>query len=528
MNVTKLLVAASLVVLPALALAPSTNVAAAEQLGKVSFPTSCEPKVQAEFERGVAMLHSYWFGPARKTFEAVLQQDPNCAMAHWGIAVDYLGNSLAAPPPPKNAQAAWEALEKARAIGTKTQRELEWIEALSVYFRDHDKIRVDTRMLAYTRAMEQLTQRYPDDSEAWVFYALTLQASAPKTDKTYANQLKSAAILEKLLLQHPEHPGVTHFLIHAYDYPPLADKGIAAAKRYAGIAPAAPHARHMPSHIFSMVGMWEESIASNLSALEIRPDYYHASDFTVYAHMQLAQDAKAKAAAEKAAEVARTGAPGPASLFGKNTSLAAMEARLMLESGNWKGAAALPVYASDFPAADSLNRFARGLGMARSGDTAGAKGEIDAIKGLHAKLESAGNSYWAGRSEEHLFAVSAWVAHAEGNRDQALKFMRAAADLENARVKHVAMENELYPLRELLAELLLETGQAAAALREFETSLKATPNRYRAYYGAARAANSAGDRQKAASYYAKLVALTKNADSQRPELARAKAYLAQR
>ena len=523
-----LLFATSFILFPILALAPLRAGTAAEQLGRVSFPTSCDPKVQAQFERGVAMLHSYWFGPARKTFEAILQQDPSCAMAHWGIAVDYLGNSHAAPPPPKNAQAAWEALEKARAIGAKTQREREWIEALSAYFRDHDKVPVDVRLRAYDKAMEQITQRYPNDYEAWVFYALTLQATAPKTDRTYANQLKSAAILEKLLPQNPEHPGVAHFLIHAYDYPPLADKGIAAATRYAGIAPAAPHARHMPSHIYSMVGMWEESIASNMSALEIQPDYYHTSDFMVYAHMQLAQDAKAKAVARKAAEVARTGAPGFGAPLVVNTALAAMEARLVLESADWKGAAAMPVYSSEFAAANSLNRFARGLGMARSGDAAGAKAEIEAIKGLRAALEKAGNSYWAGRSEEHMLAVSAWVAHVEGNRDQALKFMRAAADLEDARVKHVAMENELYPLRELLAELLLETGQTAAALREFETSLKATPNRYRGFYGAARAAEAAGDRQKAADYFGKLIALAKNADTTRPELARAKGYLAQR
>jgi len=491
----------------------------AEQLGKVTFPTSCDLKVQAQFERGVAMLHSYWFGSARKTFEAVLQQDPGCAMAYWGIAVDLLGNSHAAAPSQKDAQAAWEALDKARAAGAKTERERDWIEALSAYFRGHDKVPVNVRMSAYDKAMGEITQRYPDDYEAWVFYALTLQASAPKADKTYSNQLKSAAILEKLLPQNPEHPGAAHFLIHAYDYPPLADKGIAAAKRYAVIAPAAPHARHMPSHIYSMVGMWEESIASNMSTLEIRPDYYHASDFTVYAHMQLAQDVKAKAAATKAVEVARTGAPGPSAALVKHTALAAMEARLVLEKADWKGAAALPAYSSEFPAADSLNRFARGLGMARSGDSAGAKGEIEAIKALRAALEKAGNSYWAGRSEEHMLALSAWVAQAEGNRDQAIKFMRAATDLEEGRVKHVAMENELYPLRELLAELLLETGQAAAALREFEASLKATPNRYRGFYGAARAAETAGDRQKAAEYFGKLVALAKNADTARPEFA---------
>jgi tetratricopeptide (TPR) repeat protein len=510
------------------ALSAALTGSAAEQLGKVSFPTSCDPKVQAQFERGVAMLHSYWFTQARKTFESVLQQDPGCAMAYWGIAVDLLGNSLAAPPSSKNAQAAWEALEKARSIGAKTERERDWIEALSAYFRDHDKVPVNVRLRAYDKAMGEITQRYPDDYEAWVFYALTLQATAPKTDKTYANQLKSAAILEKLLPQNPEHPGVAHFLIHAYDYPPLADKGIAAAKRYAGIAPAAPHARHMPSHIYSMVGLWEESIASNLSAMEIAPGYLHAADFIVYAHLQLAQDAKARAMVEKAVAIPGSGVQIPGTPLGANAGLAAMQSRLVLERADWKGAAALTVYSSEFPAADSLNRFARGLGMARSGDAAGAKGEIEAIKALRAALEKAGNSYWAGRSEEHLLAVSAWVAHVEGDRDQAIKLMRAAADAEQGRVKHVAMENELYPMRELLAELLLESGQAAAALREFEASLKATPNRYRGFFGAARAAEAAGERQKAADYFAKLIALAKNADTSRPELARARAFLAQR
>src|SRR5207253_10043221 len=219
----------------------------------------------------------------------------------WGYAVNLLGNSLSAPPPAKDAQMAWEALERARAVGAKTQRERDWIEALSAYYRDYDKVSVDDRLLAYTKAMERMTDRYPDDFEAWAYYALTLQASAPKTDKTYANQLKAAGILEKLYKQNPQHPGVSHYLIHAYDYPPLADKGIAAARRYAGIAPAAPHARHMPSHIYSMVGLWEESIASNRSALEVQRDYYHATDFTVYAHLQLAQDTKAKALVDQIA-----------------------------------------------------------------------------------------------------------------------------------------------------------------------------------------------------------------------------------
>jgi len=495
-----------------------------EMLGKVSFPTSCDPRVQTEFERGVAMLHSYWFLFARKTFEEVLKQDPNCAIAYWGIAVDLLGNSLAAPPSRTDAQAAWGALEKAGAIGAKTQRERDWIEALRAYYQDYDKVALDRRLLAYNNAMEQLTQRYPDDYEAQVFYSLTLQASAQTGDTTYANQLKSAAILEKLYEQNQRHPGVSHFLIHAYDYPPLAGKGIAAARRYAGIAPAVPHARHMPSHIYSMVGLWEESIASNASALEIQPDYYHASDFTVYAHLQLAQDAKARAMIDKSLNTPVRG-DRPVSL-GNFTARASMPARYVLERGDWASAATLSISATQFPQADSLTRFARGLGMARNGDLSGAKGEIEAMKALRVALEKVNQTYWADRSQEQILAVSAWVALKEGAREEAVKFMRAAANGEDGSIKKVAMENRLYPMRELLGELLLEVGQPAAALSEFETALKANPNRYRGLWGAARAADAVGDRASATAYYVKLVELSKNADTERPEIGEAKAFLA--
>jgi tetratricopeptide (TPR) repeat protein len=495
-----------------------------EKLGKLSFPTSCDPKVQAEFERGVAMIHSYWFLIARRTFENVLREDPNCAIAYWGIALDLLNNSLAVVPPRADAEAAWAALEKAREIGPKTQRERDWIEALSAYYRDYDKTPVNVRLTAYNNAMEQLAQRYPDDYEAQVFYALTLQASASPTDTTYANQTKSAAILEKLYNQNPQHPGVTHFLIHAYDYHPLAEKGVPAARRYAGIAPAVPHARHMPSHIYSMVGLWEESIASNAAAIEIQPDYYHAADFSVYAHLQLAQDAKAKALTEKSIATADRG-DRPVT-FVNFTAKNAMSARYVIERADWAGAAALPFTSSQYPQPDSLIRFTRGLGMARTGDVAGARAEIDGIKTLRAVLEKSNQSYWADRSEEQILAISAWIALREGDRDQAVKFMRAAADGEDGSIKHVAMENRLYPLRELYAELLLEMGQPTAALREFETALEQTPNRYRTFLGIARAANATGDRQKATEYYGKLVNLAKNADTERPETQEAKAFLA--
>lgn len=522
MTSRNVLVFVSLLLLPCSGITQTTT----EKLGKVSFPTSCDPKVQSEFERGVAMLHSFWFIQARKTFEGVLQRDPSCAIAYWGVAVDLLGNSLVGPPPVKVAEEARQALEKARAMPAKTQRERDWIDALSVYYRDHDKVPVDARLAAYTKAMEQLTQRYPDDSEAWAYYALALQASASKDDKTYANQLKSAEILERLFKRNPEHPGVAHYLVHAYDYPPMAEKGIPMARIYGKLAPAASHARHMPSHIYSMVGMWEDSIASNLSAMEIQPDYYHAADFTVYAYLQLAQDAKARALIDKATTTADTGTR--VVNFVTFTALTALPARYVLERADWAGAAGLPFTPTQYAQADSLTHFTRGLGMARSGDLAGAKREVEAIQALSGALQKANQGYWAERSEEHALAISAWVARAEGASDRAVKLLRAAADLEDAAVKHVAMENRIYPYRELLAELLLELGQPAAALREFEASMKENPNRYRAFYGAARAADAAGNRQKAQGYFAKLVDLTRNADTTRPELARAKAYLAQR
>jgi tetratricopeptide (TPR) repeat protein len=497
-----------------------------EKLGTLSFPTSCDPKVQVEFERGVAMIHSYWFLVARRVFEGVLQQDPSCAIAYWGIAMDQLGNSLVGPPPRAQADAALAALEKAREIGAKTERERGWIDALRAYFRDHDKVDVETRLRAYNKAMEQMAQRYPDDYEVQVVYALTLQASAAKTDVTYKNQLQSVAILEKLFEQNPQHPGVSHFIIHAYDFAPLADRGIAAAKRYAGIAPAVPHARHMPSHIYSMVGMWEDSIASNASALEIQPDYYHAADFSVYAHLQLAQDGKAKALIEKALTTPPRGdRPGG---FGNFVSKALMETRYLLDRGDWQSAAAMPMNPTGVPIADSLYRFTRGLGMARSGNVAGAKAEIETMKGLRTALQRADQSYWADRTEEQMLAISAWVAVKEGARDQAVRFMRAAADGEDGSVKNVIMENRLYPLREMLAELLLEVGEPAAALKEYETAIKQTPNRYRAFWGAARASDAMGNRAQASEYFGKLVNLARNADIERPEVQQAKAFLAKR
>jgi tetratricopeptide (TPR) repeat protein len=497
-----------------------------DDLGTVHFPTSCQPGVQAEFERGVAMLHSYWFNYAGKTFRAVLARDPGCAMAYWGVAMDLLGNTLSAPPSRDNARAAWEALEQARKIEPGSERERLWIEAIRTYFRDHETVPVDKRLEAYNRAMETLAGRYPNDFEAQVYHALTLQASAGKTDLTYANQRKSAAILEKLYAENPQHPGITHYLIHAYDFAPFADKGIPAARRYAGIAPAVPHARHMPAHIYSMVGLWEDSIASNLSALEIQPDYYHASDFTVYARLQLSQDRQAADLMAKAlATPSRGDRPSGMADF---TAKAAMPARYALERADWTAAAALAVTPTAFPQADAVTRFTRALGMARTGNPAGARAEIEEMRSLGATLERAGDGYWAARVGDQILAASAWVALAGGGRAEAVQLMTKAADAEDGSIKHVAMENRLYPMRELLADLLLEAGHPDRALVEYARSLQQYPNRYRGLYGAARAAEAAGDTKLAADYYARLVALAGKADTPRPETARAAAYVKSR
>jgi tetratricopeptide (TPR) repeat protein len=495
-----------------------------DQLGTVRFPTSCSPQVQAEFERGVAMLHSYWFNYAGKTFAAVLQQDPGCVIAYWGLALDLLGNTLSAPPSRQAAQQAWTLLEKARALPVKTDREREWLDAIRTYFRDHETVAVDGRLLAYSKAMRTLAERYPDDFEAQVYYALSLQASAPKTDLSYSNQLESAEILERLYAQNPQHPGITHYLIHAYDFAPFADKGIPAARRYASIAPAVPHARHMPAHIYSMVGLWKDSIASNFSALDIQPDYYHAADFAVYAYLQLAQDEQAAALIKKARETPRRGdRPSAVSDF---TARAAMPARYALERADWADAAALTVTPSEYPQADALTHFTRGLGLARSGKVRDATREIEALRTLEAALEKKGERYWADRTREQILAVSAWVSLAESKRENAIVLMRRAADGEDGSLKHVAMENRLYPMRELLAELLLEAGQASTAVTEYARVLKEYPNRYRALYGAARAAEATGTREQATNHYQALLALAAESTSGRPELQRARSYLA--
>jgi hypothetical protein len=436
----------------------------------------------------------------------------------------------AQPPTPQATQTALEGLEKARTVGAKTQRERDYLAAIELIYKDVDKTDLRSRRLAYEKAMEAVAQRYPDDPEAATFHALALQMTVQLTDRTYANQLRSAAILERLAKDQPEHPGIVHYLVHAYDYPALAQRGLSAARLYARIAPNHPHALHMPSHIYTRLGMWQDSIDMNSrSAAAAKAEgngqeQAHAMDYLVHAYLQLGQDAQARRVVAESESIAGI---NPAIFIGPYGT-AAMQARYVLERRAWKEATALKPRPTKFLFPDANTHFARGLGFARVGDLASANAEAAELQRIRDQLSAQGNTYWANQTEVQQLAVAAWTAFGQGNRDAALKFMRGAADLEDSMEKHIVTPSPVVPARELLGEMLLEEGQAAEALKAFEASAEREPNRLRGLYGSARAAAQSGDEAKAKMYFAKLVALTEKSDGSRPELQQARAFPAQR
>jgi tetratricopeptide (TPR) repeat protein len=524
---------ATIVVLSFAAAAGAAGASAAsapdsERLGRVLFQTSCSPEAQKQFERALAMLHSFFFPETVKAFSAIPQTDPTCAIAYWGLAVSIRPNPLVGPFDAATLKRGLEAVEKGKAVGPRTPRERDWLAAIEEFYKDHDRVDQDTRTKNYEKAMAALVQKYPDDVEAKVFYALALNETFDH--KSMANLEKAIQILEPLDRQYPDHPGITHYLIHSYDFPPIARRGVPVANKYAKIAPSAPHAQHMPSHIYSMVGMWEDSIASNEKAVAVSKAYVarhnldgtlagvpHSYDFMQYAHLQLGQDARARALIEESAAIKKTIGPRIVAM-----ALAAVPARYALERQDWAGAATLQPVGTGLPAGEAITHFARALGAARSGDVAAAQADVDKLKEQRATLQQARQPYWAEQVEIQILAAQAWIAHARNDRAGALEFMRAAADLEDASEKHVAMENRLYPMRELLADMLMAQGEAAAALKEYEASLHNAPMRLRGFHGAAKAAEAAGDTRKAGEYFAKLARLTRNADSDRPEIREAR------
>jgi tetratricopeptide (TPR) repeat protein len=464
-----------------------------KKLGMVHFETSCKPEAQKLFDKGMLYQHSFWYRASQKVFEDVLTADPECGMAYWGIALSLLLNPHV-PTPAKNLAEGAAVIAKGSSIGAKTQRERDYIGALAVMYDDHQKVDHRTRVVAYAKAMEQLAQRYPQDDEAQIHYALALNTSASPADKTYANQLKGAAILEPIFKRQPQHPGVAHYLIHLYDYPPIAEKGLEAARLYAKIAPAAAHAQHMPSHIFTRVGYWQESIASNVVAQRVAKDaadfhdQLHSMDYLVYAYLQLGEDAKAKAVLDEMEAVTgftETFLPGP-------YALAVSPARYAIERADWKAAANLQVRPTPLAHVEAITHFARALGAARLGQPEAAQAEIGRLVELREKLRGAKDAYWSEQVDIQAQVASAWMLYGQGKYADALKAMSLAADAEDKTEKHPVTPGVATPARELYGVMLLERGMAKEALGAFETTLRKEPNRFGAYAGAAKAAENSG------------------------------------
>jgi hypothetical protein len=492
--------------LPSAASLAHTAGSAPERLGKVSFANSCQPIVQASFERGVALLHSFWFRESEKAFREVLARDPDCAIAGWGIASTLIGNTFATGPNPTQAQQAKEAIERARATSRKTERERNFIEAIAQYYDQYPARPHLQRMKALSDAFELVAKRFPEDDEAQIFSAVYLTATQPLTDQTYAAALNAAAILEVQFKKHPDHPGVAHYLIHSYDFPSIADKGMDAARRYSQIAPSAPHALHMPSHIFTRVGAWKESAAINersgFAAKETKEanDQLHAMDYSVYAYLQLGQDAQARRVLKEAREI-KNFVP---TVRSAPYALAAMPARIALERGAWDEAAKLEAQESLFPYTISQTHYARAVGAARGGNPAAAEADVKELARIVESLKGK-DAYWATEVEVQRLTGSAWVEFANGNRDKGIALMRSAADMEDANEKSSLTPARMLPARELLGDMLVAAGKPADALPEYEKSQIREPNRYRGLYGAGQAAAQANNRDKARYYFGKLL-----------------------
>jgi len=510
-----------------------------EKLGRVNFSVSCSGAAQQQFNRAVALLHSFWYEEAEKGFVEVTKTDPKCGMGYWGIAMSSY-HPVWAPPVAAELRNGMAAMQKANVVGARTQREKDYIAAIETFYKDPDKFDHRTRALAYEKAMEQLYLRNPKDHEAAVFYALALLGTALPTDKIYANQKKAGEILNKVLLYEPEHPGVAHYLIHTFDYPTLAPLALAAARSYAKIAPSSPHALHMPSHIFTRLGLWQESIESNIASAAAAKNYVarmhpgaasfdqlHAMDYLAYAYLQTAQDGKVKEIVDALYAMNKV----DANTFAAAYAFAAIPARYALERRQWSEAAELKVHPADFPwnnfpYAEAIIYFGRAVGAARSGDAAGASKDIERLTSIQRSLAEAKENYWATQVEIQRQTAAAWLARAEGKNEEALKIMRSAVDLEGSTEKNPVTPGAVLPARELLGDLLLELREPKQALKEFEASLLVSPNRFNGLYGAAKAAELFGDREKARNFYAKLAALGERSDGTRPELQAAKVFLA--
>ena len=505
----------------AAALAAQEHHAAPERLGTVHFETTCAPAVRPQFDRGIALLHSFEFASSVRAFEEVLATDSSCAMAWWGIALSRWTNPMVPNirPPAVLERGRQAAYAGARVAARASERERGYLAAVAELYRDPQSRDQRARVVAYEQAMSALVAKHPDDTEAEIFHAISLVGAAPPTDKTYANQLRAGAILEKLFARQPDHPGLAHYIIHSYDVPALADRAAAAARRYADIAPSASHALHMPSHTFTRVGLWEESVRTNLRSMEVATreasmaEALHAADYAEYAYLQMRRDSAAHGILLKLSEMAArfdpravTGAaPGSAGVF----ALAAIPARYALERGEWTEAAALTPKSSAWPYTEALTHFARALGASHIGDTSRARESVDSLAAFEERLLASGEAYWAEQVAIQRLGADAWLDFAAGRRDDALTKMREAAKREDATEKAAVTPGPLAPARELLGDMLMSLGRPAEALTEYRATLQREPNRYRALRGASAAAAAAGDSVAATSFAQQLERLTR-------------------
>ena len=534
----------ALLLVSALALAEpgphSDHQQSSEQLGRVTFETTCSPQAQATFLRGAAWLHSFEYEQAEKTFNEAAAADPDCTIAQWGAAMS-LYHPLWAPPSAAEMERGRAAIAKAQARPPKSQRERDYVAAIATFYRESDKVDHKTRALAYNAAMAGLHKKYPADREAAIFYALSETAVGTMAkDPTFAHEKNAAAILNAVLKEQPDHPGVAHYLIHSFDYPPLAELAVPAARRYANIAPDSPHAQHMPSHIFTRLGMWDESIASNLKSQAAARslvkkkgfdggsrEELHAMDYLAYAYLQIGQEAGAQRVLAELNAMQKVDEP----IFSVAYASMAVPARILLENRRWKEAAALQPPENvlklspleNFRWAEGHTHFARAVGAARSGDAAGARKEVAALKAIEDALVVPPGTYdWRKQVSIERQVADAWAIHAEGRKADALVAMRQAADLDDATEKHPVTPGAILPAREQLGELLLEAGQPVDALAAYEASLQRAPRRLVSLYGAAHSAKLAGDAEKSKRYFAELAEMTKASDGSRAEIKEAR------
>ncbi|HEX3578468.1 MAG TPA: hypothetical protein VHY33_07880 [Thermoanaerobaculia bacterium] len=497
-----------------------------ERLGTVNFPISCTPAAQAKFTRAVALLHSFWYEEAEKAFNETATIDPQCGMAWWGVAMSNYHPVWPSPYSPAELARGVAAAAKAKSVGAKSDREKGYIDAIAAFYNDVDHVDLNTRARAYEAGMQRVTAANPNDDEAAIFYGLSLIAhgmSMP-TDKTYAYQKQAAEIFNRLLKTHPDHPGIAHYLIHSFDYPALAPLALNAAYAYAKIAPSSPHALHMPSHIFVRLGMWPETIESNLNSAKAARDYaarahpgsasfnsLHAYDYLAYAYLQVGHDDAVRQLVDEIAAIKSLDVENFAGYYG----MASVPARYALERKRWSDAAALTVSPANFPwdryaYAEAVTYFASGVGKARSGNPTGARTDIEQLKRLRQLLLDQKNSYWADQVQVQLLAVDGWTSLAEGHADAAEAALRKAADLEESMDKSPVTPGPILPAREMFGDFLLATNRPQEALDAYERSLKDSPGRLNGLSGAAHAAQLIGDRDKARTYYAQVAKLLTN------------------